>query len=72
MLEDMLKAYVINFKSTQEKLLSLVEFAYNNSYQDTIDMAPYKALYGRKCRNPMHWEKVGEQKIVGPKLLQQT
>ena len=43
--------------------MSLVEFAYNNSYQANIGMAPYKALYGRKCRTPLCWEEVGEQKL---------
>ena len=47
-LEDMLKACVLDFKGSWEKYLSLVEFAYNNSYHYSIEMAPYKALYGRK------------------------
>ena len=35
-------------------------------------MPPYEALYGRKCRSPVYWDDVGERKILGPKLVQQT
>ena len=42
--------------------LSLVEFAYNNSYQPSIGMALYEALYGRKCRTPICLDEVGERK----------
>ena len=59
-LEDMLRACVIDFQGTWEETLPLVEFSYNNSYQATICMAPFEALYGRKCRSPIHWDEVGE------------
>ena len=62
-LEDMLRACVLNFKGSWVKYLPLVEFAYNNNYQASIGMPPYEALYGRKCRNPICWDEVGEQKI---------
>ena len=52
--------------------LSLMEFAYNNSYQSSIDMAPFEALYGRPCRTPVCWNEVGERKLVGPELVQVT
>ncbi|XP_073019359.1 uncharacterized protein [Primulina eburnea] len=42
------------------------------SYQSSIGMAPYEALYGRKCRSPLYWEEVGERKMLGPELVQQT
>lgn len=35
-------------------------------------MAPYEALYGRKCRSPLHWDDLGKRQFIGPKLLQQT
>ena len=47
-----------------------MEFAYNNSYQSSIEMAPYKALYGRKCRTPLCWDEVGERKLLGPEIVQ--
>ena len=52
-LEDMLRAYAIDLKGSWEEHLPLVEFAYNNSYQVSIQMPPYKALYGRPCRSPI-------------------
>ncbi|KAL4016735.1 hypothetical protein IC575_024392 [Cucumis melo] len=49
-----------------------MEFAYNNSYQATIGMAPFEALYGKCCRSPVCWGKVGEQRMLGPELVQTT
>ena len=54
-LEDMLRACILNLKGGWEEHLPLVEFTYNNSYQASIQMAPYKALYGRPCRSPIFW-----------------
>ena len=53
MLEDMLRACVLDHKGSWEEHLPLVEFAYNNSYQASIQMAPYEALYGRPYRSPI-------------------
>ena len=47
-----------------------MEFAYNNSYQSSIEMAPYEALYGRKCRTPLCWDEVGERKLSGLEIVQ--
>ena len=55
-----------------EDQLPLVEFAYNNSYQASIQMAPYEALYGRTCRSPLCWAEVGESFITGPDLIRDT
>ena len=71
-LEDMLRVCMTDFKSSWEAYLPLVEFAYNNNFQTTIGMAPYEALYGRKCRSPVHWDEVGVRKLIGPEILQQT
>ena len=49
-----------------------MEFAYNNSYQAGIQMAPYDALYGRLCRSPLSWTEVGESSITGPDLIRDT
>ncbi|GJX31522.1 putative reverse transcriptase domain-containing protein [Tanacetum coccineum] len=54
-LEDMLRACVLDFGGTWDVHLSLVEFLYNNSYYSTVRCAPFKALYGRKCRSPIMW-----------------
>ncbi|GKB61677.1 putative reverse transcriptase domain-containing protein [Tanacetum coccineum] len=53
-LEDMLRAWVIDFGNGWEKHLSLIEFSYNNSYHARIKAAPFEALYGRKCRSPVY------------------
>jgi len=49
-----------------------VEFSYNNSYQASIRMAPYEALYGRKYRSPVCWDDIDERKLLGPDLILQT
>ena len=71
-LEDMLRAYVLDLKGSWEEQLPLVEFAYNNSYQASIQMAPYEALYGRPCQSPIGWTEVGEGLITGPDLIRDT
>ena len=50
-LEDMLRACVLDLKGSWEKQLPLVEFAYNISFQASIQTTPYEALYGRPCRS---------------------
>ena len=52
--------------------LALMEFANNNSYQASIEMAPFEALYGRKSRTPVCWDEVGERRLVGHELVQIT
>ena len=71
-LEDMLRACVLDLKGSWEEHLPLVEFAYNNSYQASIQMVPYEALYGRPCQSPICWTKVGESSITGPDLIRGT
>jgi hypothetical protein len=68
-LEDMLRACAIDFCKNWDKYLSLVEFAYNNSYQSSLKMAPFEALYGRRCRTPLNWSQLGEREIFGPDLV---
>ena len=68
----MLQACVLDLKGSWEKHLPLVEFAYNNSYQASIQMAPYEALYGRPCRSPICWTEVGKSSITGPDLIRNT
>ena len=70
-LEDVLQMYIIDFGSQWDSHLPLIEFAYNNNYQESIKMTPYEALYRRKCRNPLCWE-IGERPLTGPELMQIT
>ncbi|KAL0546671.1 hypothetical protein IC582_016583 [Cucumis melo] len=71
-LEDMLRACALEFPGSWDSHLHLMEFAYNNSYQATIGMAPFEALYGRCCRSPVCWGEVGEQRLMGLELVQST
>ncbi|KAL8156538.1 hypothetical protein AgCh_001581 [Apium graveolens] len=71
-MEDMLRTYAIDFKGNWDDHFPLIEFSYNNSYHASIGMPPYEALYGRKCRSPTYWDEVGERKLIGPELVQQT
>jgi hypothetical protein len=49
-----------------------VEFTYNNSFHASIGMAPFEALYGRRCRTPLCWHEAGENVVLGPEIVQQT
>ncbi|KAJ4956469.1 hypothetical protein NE237_013252 [Protea cynaroides] len=71
-LEDMHRACVIDFKGSWDEKLPLIEFSYNNNYQDNIQMSPYEALYGRKCRTPLFYNEVGERSIVGSEFVEET
>ena len=72
MLEDMPRACVPDHKGSWKEQFPLVEFAYDNSYQASIRMAPYEALYGRPCRSLLSWTEVGESSITGPDLIRDT
>ena len=63
---------MLEFKGNWDRHLPLMEFAYTNSYQSSIEMAPYEALYGRKCRIPLCWDEVGERKLLGLEIVQVT
>ncbi|KAL4563303.1 hypothetical protein LXL04_027343 [Taraxacum kok-saghyz] len=81
-LEDMLRACVIDFGSSWDTHLPLIEFSYNNSYHTTIKAAPFEALYGRKCRSPVCWAEVGDTQLArtqvsdhtltGPEIIRET
>jgi hypothetical protein len=65
----MLRACVLQYDKNWDKCLPLAEFSYNNSYQTSLKMAPFEALYGRRCRTPLSWSQIGEPKIFGPDLV---
>jgi hypothetical protein len=65
----MLRACVIQYDKHWDKCLALAEFSYNNSYQSSIKIAPFEALYGRQCRTPLNWSQTGEREIFGPDLV---
>jgi hypothetical protein len=65
----MLRGYVHQYDKNWDKCLSLAEFSYNNRYQTSLKMAPFKALYGRRCRTPLSWSQTGERKVFGLDLV---
>jgi hypothetical protein len=64
----MLRASILHFDKSWDKCLSLAEFSYNNSYQASLKMAPFDALYGRRCRTPLNWSKAGERTLFVQEL----
>ncbi|KAA0045421.1 pol protein [Cucumis melo var. makuwa] len=71
-IEDMLRACALEFPGSWDSHLYLMEFAYNNSFQATIGMTPFEALYDKCCRSPVCWDEVGEQRLMGSELVQST
>jgi hypothetical protein len=68
----MLRACVILSKGSWGKCLPLAKFAYNNSYQESIKMAPFESLYGHKCRTPLNWVEAGERRYYGIDFVEQA
>jgi transposase InsO family protein len=71
-LEDMLRACVLAFSEKWDECLPLAKFSYNNSYQESIQMAPFEALYGQRCRTPLNWSGSGEWFFFGPDLVKEA
>ena len=65
-LRNILRSCIVNFGENWSPYRTLVEFVYNNSIHSSIQMAPYEILYGRKCQSPIHWDEIGEKKILNP------
>ena len=60
---------MIDYEVSWDRNIPLVEFVYNNSFQSSIGMAPYEALYRRKCRTPMCWTELSKKKVIDPDLI---
>jgi hypothetical protein len=71
-LEDMLRAYALKNSGSWDKSLPYAEFAYNNSYQSSIKMAPFETLYGRKCTTPLFWNQTRESQLFGPDNIREA
>ena len=70
-LKDILRDCCLDWKDSWANYVSLAEFVYNNSYQASIGMAPFKALYGRLFRSSLCWKEVRDKLIQAPELVQQ-
>jgi transposase InsO family protein len=71
-LEDMMRACVLKFPRKWDERLPLAEFSYNNSYQESIKMAPFEALYGRQCRTLLNWSEPGERCFFRPDMVKEA
>jgi hypothetical protein len=71
-LEDMLRACALKHGRSWDKSLPYAEFLYNNSYQASLKMAPFEALYGQKYRTPLYWNQTRESRVFGPEVLQEA
>jgi hypothetical protein len=65
-LEDMLRACVMNYRNSWDKCLSFPEFSYNNNYQESLKMTPFEALYSCRCQTPLNKIEPSERMIFGP------
>jgi hypothetical protein len=71
-LEDMLRACALQNGRSRDKSLSYDEFSYNNSYQESLKMAPCEMLYGHRCQTSLFWNETGERKVFRPDILQEA
>jgi hypothetical protein len=71
-LEDMLRACALKHGGSCDKSMPYAEFSYNNSYQASLKMSPFEALYDRKCRTPLYWDQTGERQLFGPEIIQEV
>jgi hypothetical protein len=71
-LEDMLRACALQYGRSWDKSLPYAEFSYNNSYQESLKMAPFEMLYGRRCRTPLFWNETEERNVFGRDILEEA
>ena len=68
----MLRACALDYGSSWDDKLPYAEFSYNNSYQASLKMAPFEALYGRRFRTPLMWDEVRDRQLFGPDLIKES
>ena len=68
-LEDMLRLYVIHQQRKWEEYLPLVDFAYNNGYQESLRMSSFEALFGWSCDTPIIWSDLVSRILIRPDML---
>jgi hypothetical protein len=68
----MLRACVLEHQGSWDPNLPWAEFSYNNNYQESLKMAPFEVLYGRRCRTPLNWIESREKVIFGPDLIEEA
>jgi hypothetical protein len=68
-LEDILRACALQYRKSWDKSLPYAEFSNNNIYQESLKMASFKMLYGRRYRTPLFWSEIREWKVFRPGIL---
>jgi hypothetical protein len=68
----MLRACVLEHQGSWDQNLPWAEISYNNSYQESLKMAPFEVLYGCRCRTPLNWIEPGEKVIFGPDIVEEA
>ena len=67
-----MRACALDYGSSRDDNLPYAEFSYNNSYQASLKMAPFEALYGRRSQTPLMWDEVGDRQLFGPNLIKES
>ena len=67
-----MRACALDYGSSWDDNLPYVEFSYNNNYEASLKMAPFEALYGRRCRTPLMWDEVGDRQLFGPDFIKES
>ena len=67
-----MRACALEYGSSRDDNLPYAEFSYNNSYQASLKMAPFEALYGRRCRTLLMWDEVGDRQLFGPNVIKES
>jgi hypothetical protein len=68
----MLRACALQYGRSWDKSPPYAEFSYNNSYQESLKVAPFEMLYGQRYQTPLFWNETGEWKVFGPDILQEA
>jgi hypothetical protein len=67
----MLRMHVMHQPKKWEDYLPLVEFAYNNGYEESLKTSPFEVLYGRPCNTPFSWSNLINIITIGPDMLKE-
>jgi hypothetical protein len=70
-LEDMLRMHVMHHSKKWKDYLPLIYFSYNNGYQESLNMSPFEALYGRQCKIQISWDNPVDRITIGPDMLKE-
>jgi hypothetical protein len=68
----MLRACVMDNLGSWDKSLPWAELSYNNSYQESLKMAPFEVVYGRRCHTSLNWIEPREKMIFGPDHVEEA